>query len=170
MEFKIAATIIFISAITGSFLAFSGSEVDTSGDVHKHAKFAVVTNGSDVEMTSKKFQLNSEDVHLEANRSHIVHKHADGVTWNRFIETLPVEIRDSNASKLCVKVVEDESCGSGSIILNEDTSPDLDSEISQGDKLLVVVSTDRWEEISEDFMDSELPDAYRPFWLNGREV
>lgn len=170
MQFKTTAVVIFVSAVVGAVLAFSSSEVENPDEVHQHAKFAVVTNGSNADMTSQKFQLNAEDVHLEGNRSHIVHKHAEGVTWARFLQTIPVEVGNSTASRLCVEVSRQETCGDGAVVLNGETSPNLSTGISQGDTLLVIVSTDGWGQISKDFRESELPEAYRPFWLNGREV
>lgn len=171
MRFKIAATVVFLSAITGAFIAFEPSQ-QPSQQYDRHAKFAVIQNGSVVDMSSQEFQMNAEDVKLEQGRSLIVETSSENMTWQRFLETMPVELSSPEASELCVTVLETEECGEGAVLLNGENvqGSEISTEISQGDTFLIVVDTESWKNVSQRFEDYKLPDKYKPFWLRGRSA
>lgn len=180
--YQIAAPIILVAALTGfsAGITFNPDLGDTEilsaeepeennsddrigsvGSAHDHALFHVVVNGSERDFTDKKFQLNSRYVHLENNKSDIVHKHATGVTWGMFFQTINLSTSTENKS-LCLDIQGNRSCGSGSVVLNGDFNPSLDQEISQGDNFLVILDTEEQRELSEEYMRKQLPEYYRP--------
>jgi hypothetical protein len=130
----------------------------TQDKVHKHALFFVNANGTDLDLTADRFQLQSKDVHLENNRSNIVHKHAKDVTWGDFLDTVNMTIeRQQNQS--CLKMPQNQYCGNMTVMLNGEEF-DRDKEIEQGDKLAIVTGNNTQQK-AENYMEFTLPRAYQ---------
>ena len=150
MSIKIIITIL-ISVVIFSFLKFnpnitnqnqlfplSTPLISSDDEVHVHAEFEIVTNGTTRIFTDKKYHELSEDVRIEASDSNTVHVHKKGITWNDFFKTLPMSLD----KKCLVTGTKQTFCtGNGKVLrfyINTIESPDiLDLEIKNGDKLLV---------------------------------
>lgn len=145
------------------------SEVGEPGSAHGHAYFHVIVNGSERNFTQERFQLNSRYVHLENNKSDIVHKHATGVTWKMFFQTINVS-KSSNNGEFCLDIYEETRCGNGSVILNGEVNASIDQEISQNDNLLIILDTEEWRQVTKEYMNKELPEKYRPRSWRGRSI
>lgn len=145
------------------------SEVGQPGSAHGHAYFHVMVNGSERNFTQERFQLNSRYVHLENNRSDIVHKHATGVTWKMFFQTINLSTSRENG-ELCLNIYEETRCGKGSVILNGEFNASLNQEISQDDNLLIILDTEEWRNVADEYMNKELPEEYRPRSWRGRSI
>jgi len=146
----------------------NGDQIGQLGSAHDHASFHVVVNGSEKDFTDRKFQFNSRHVHLENNRSDIVHKHATGVTWEMFFQNINLST-STQENELCLEIYGNRSCGNGTVVLNSESNPSLDQEISQGDNMLIILDTKEWRNISEEYMKKQLPEDYRP-WSRGRSI
>lgn len=177
--YEIASSIILISVSIGLIASAGLSGEDSANSshesspetVHKHALFHTVVNGSEVDFTERKFQLNARDVHLENNKSDIVHKHESGVTWDRFLETINTTYWSSNSTgNFCIDMYERERCGDGAIYLNGEKVEGLDRDIHQDDHLLIVLDTANRTEVVEEYMKQQLPPAYKPQSQRGRRV
>lgn len=130
------------------------------GSAHEHALFYVVVNGSELDFSDSRYQLNSRYVHLENNQSHIVHKHSEGVGWRRFLDTINVSVT-ANESNVCVEIPDRSYCGDGELFLNGRLDPVLDTEIQQGDTLAIVIGRNA-STTAESYLDRQLPPAYKP--------
>ncbi|NMI76848.1 hypothetical protein GLT92_00325 [Nanohaloarchaea archaeon] len=130
----------------------------TLGSDHAHALFYVNLNGSEYDFSREKFQLRSSYVHLENFKPHIVHKHAENVTWSFFLETMNIELDRSN--KTCVAIEGNRTCGTASVVLNGEKPDTLDRKIRQGDNFAMVIP--RSNQTIQDYMDNELPEDYKP--------
>lgn len=178
--YELAFSIILVSVGAGllASVAFPanghGTETDTGNtpeEVHEHALFHVIVNGSEVDFRKDRFQLNARDVHLENNKSDIVHKHQSEVTWNRFLNTINTTYWRSNATgNLCLKVYNSERCGDGEIYLNGEKNQSLGQEMFQDDHLIIVLDTENPEQVVEEYMTQQLPPAYRPQSTRGQQV
>lgn len=129
------------------------------GSTHEHALFYIVVNGSALDLTADRFQLNSRYVHLENNRSRIVHKHAEEVTWSYFLETVNVSIRNVSAGRYCVTVAGSRYCGRGEVTLNGAVFRP-GKEIQQGDNLVIALGRNA-SRTAENYLEEELPGPYR---------
>ncbi len=147
----------------------SGDQIGQLGSAHDHALFHVVVNGSEKDFTDRMFQFNSRYVHLENNKSDIVHKHATGITWGMFFQTINLSTSTED-NELCLEIQGNRSCGNGSVVLNGELNASLDQEISQGDNLLIILDTKEWRDSSESYMDKQLPEDYRPQNRRGRSI
>ncbi len=127
---------------------------------HEHALFYVVVNGTELDFRSPEYQYNSPYVHLENNRSHIVHKHIENVTWQQFLDTINVSIEERDTG-YCLETVEMSRCGNGTVVLNDEENPDLGQVIRQGDKFLIVLQGDVSSIVNE-YALKELPSQYTP--------
>ena len=147
----------------------NSTEVGQPGSAHGHAYFHVVINGSERDFTQQRFQLNSRYVHLENNKSDIVHKHATGVTWRMFFQTIDLSTSRNNR-EFCLNIYEQSRCGNGTVVLNGEINASIDTEISQDDNLLIILDTDNWRDIADEYMNNELPEQYRPRNTRGRSI
>ena len=176
--YELASSVILVSISIGLIASAglsngeNGNPSDTnSEEVHEHALFHVVINGSEVDFTDQRYQLNARDVHLENNRSDIVHKHESGVTWSRFLNTINTTYWRSNSTgNLCVRTYETETCGDGAVYLNGEQVEDLDTEFRQDDHLLIVLDTANRTQVVEEYMKQQLPQEYKPLSQRGRRV
>lgn len=172
-----AASILIVSSITGALLAADIDAVELPeidfdsfqlledeqsleyGSAHEHALFYVAVNGSELNFSQERFQLNSRYVHLENKNSRIVHKHAEGVEWSYFLETLNVSLERNGAT--CLDLPSRRYCGNATVMLDGETDPDLDSEIKQDQKLAIVLGNQSLKNARE-YMEEEMPPEYRP--------
>lgn len=136
------------------------------GSAHGHALFYVVVNGTELDFSGEKYQLNSRYVHLEGDRSGIVHKHAQGVTWDRFLETINVSI-NSTAEKVCLSRPGEQYCGEGHVAVED--GKNLSMEIQQGDNLVVVIGGEV-DQTVEEYLQERLPPTFREEGSRGFRV
>lgn len=125
---------------------------------HEHAMFFMEVNKTPLNLRADRFQLQARDVHLEANRSRIVHKHAEGVTWGRFLETVNISVNNTG-DQTCIQMPRQEFCGNTTVLLNGEEF-DRAKEIDQGDKLAVVQGSNP-KERAEAYMELGMPTQYR---------
>lgn len=129
------------------------------GSDHAHALFYVNLNGSEYNFATQEFQLRSRYVHMENFRPHIVHKHAENVTWKFFLQTMEVDLNHSD-EQTCISIMDEKTCGQGAITLNGERISSLDKIIEQGDNLAVTIPES--EDQTSEYMDERLPKEYRP--------
>lgn len=65
--------------------------------VHVHADFAISINNQTLDLTNDKYQSSGEsekhaDIHLHDGDDHVVHRHADGVTFVDFLSSIGFEV------------------------------------------------------------------------------
>lgn len=177
--YEIAATVILLATGIGLVASTGLShpiENETSPsekveETHEHALFHVVINGSEKDFTEQKFQLNARDIHLENNKSEIVHKHKTGVEWSKFLNTINTTYWRSNSTgNFCLDIYQETNCGDGAIYLNGEEVDNLDREIFQGDNLLVILNTDNRTAVVDDYMKKQLPPDYKPASSRGKRV
>ena len=137
------------------------------GTAHEHALFYVVVNDTELSFKEPRYQLAASYVHLENNRSDIVHKHAQGVTWSKFLETINASVNQTEEG-VCAEIKNTSYCGEGAVSLNGD-SMNLGEEIQQGDKLVIVLQED-YEQVLENYNSKQLPRAYKPEETRGRRI
>ncbi|WEL19355.1 hypothetical protein [Candidatus Nanohalococcus occultus] len=135
------------------------------GTTHEHALFYMVVNGSELSFLDK--QLEEDYVHLENNNSNIVHKHATGVTWKDFLTSIDVTV--SQGEKLCVNAKNISQCGNGTVWLNGERSASIEAEISQGDRMFIILG-DSFNQTLSDYYSEQLPRAYSPEASRGRRL
>ena len=127
-------------------------------ETHEHAMFFMEVNKTPLNLRADRFQLQARDAHLEGNRSRIVHKHAERVTWGMFLESVNISINDTQ-SQTCIQMPRQEFCGNTTVLLNGEEF-EREKVIQQGDKLAVVQGTNP-EERAEAFMELGMPTEYR---------
>lgn len=134
-------------------------------EVHGHAMFFIYANGTELSLKAERFQLQSKEVHLENNRSHIVHKHKEGVTWKHFLNTVNIEINKTEANE-CLEMPKNRFCGNMTVMLNgKEYRPG--KEIQQGDNLAIVFGENATQK-AKAYMELDLPDAYKPVRVTER--
>lgn len=130
----------------------------TQQEVHEHALFFIEVNQTQIDLTEDRFQLQDREVHLENNRSHIVHKHAAGVTWGEFLDTVNISI-NTTGNQTCLDMPQNTYCGNTTVLLNGEEF-NRTEEIQQNDNLAIVIGN-QTQQRAEAYMDLTLPEAYR---------
>lgn len=125
---------------------------------HEHAMFFMEVNKTPLNLRADRFQLQARDVHLEGNRSRIVHKHAEGVTWGRFLETVNISV-NRTGNQTCIQMPTQEFCGNTTVLLNGEQF-ESEKVIQQGDKLAVVQGSNP-KERAQAYMELGIPTQYR---------
>jgi hypothetical protein len=64
-----------------------------SSEVHVHSDFAIILNDKKISLTDKKYQSSTEQllhkhVHLHDGDDKVVHRHAEGITFKEFLQSL----------------------------------------------------------------------------------
>lgn len=142
----------------------------TFGTAHEHALFHIVVNGTERDFTADRFQLQSDYVHLENNKSDIVHKHAEGVKWKDFFQTINTTVERKQKGELCVSIYGEKKCGTGKVVLNGESGANLTAEIHQNDNFLIVLNTDNLSQLVEDYMNQGLSELYKPSERRGKRI
>lgn len=175
-DLVIAAIILLVTFNLG--LAYGDDVIESVQDLseenpvqrqaeHEHALFYVVVDGEEMSFLGEEFQLNRRGVHLEGNRSDIVHKHYSGVTWQTFMDSINVSA-SFNDSEVCLDAKNVSRCDSGNFSLNGEPA-DLTKEIQQGDKLVIVLGEEH-EAIVEEYLEKEVPRVYQDPGTYGRRI
>lgn len=178
MEVRPAIPIILLAVLVGAALSLTGvHKVDeawlkspepagepengnASNVTHEHALMYVVVNGTELSFLEPRYQLAAGKVHLENNKSHIVHKHRTGVTWKDFLDTINASFEHVNGSEYCAEFKNHSYCGDAGVRLNGEKVEDLGKEIEQGDKLIIILQPD-YRKLLKRYSSKELPEPYR---------
>lgn len=134
---------------------------------HEHALFHVIVDGEEMSFLGQEYQLNRRDVHLEGNRSDIVHKHYSGVTWKTFMDSINVSA-SVNGSEVCLEAKNVSRCDTGNFSLNGEPA-DLTKEIEQGDNLVIVLGENS-SVLAREYLDKEVPEIYQDPGRRGRQI
>lgn len=78
-------------------LAIEGAYQRYNTEVHVHADFAVYMNGDRLDFSQTEYQSSvshekDEDVHLHDGDGKVVHRHAEGVTFTQFLNSVGYEL------------------------------------------------------------------------------
>lgn len=105
---KIELLAFALGIIIGAGLVsvFTGNPFQTddhtyySDDVHVHADFAIYINDQKIDLTEEKFQSSAEqilhkNVHLHDGEDHVVHRHAEDITFVEFLSSLGFSIAEN---------------------------------------------------------------------------
>jgi len=76
------------------------TDTHTSDEVHVHADFSIYTNDTRLNLTNDKYQSSTgnkkhEDIHLHSSDDHVVHRHAEGITFAEFLSSIGFTLTDN---------------------------------------------------------------------------
>jgi len=154
----VTASALLMGLAAGLTINTNIIENNFSNEEHEHALLFIEVNGTQVDLTKDKYQLQSSEVHLENNRSNIVHKHRDGVQWKEFFQTINIDINHTEEES-CLKLDQKRQCGNMTVLLNGQEY-NREKEIDQGDKLAIVIGENN-KRRAEAFMEFKIPQQFR---------
>lgn len=69
-------------------------------DVHVHSDFVIYINDQKLDLTAEKYQSSIEqilhkNVHLHDNEDHVVHRHAEDITFAEFLESIGFSLTEN---------------------------------------------------------------------------
>ncbi len=70
-----------------------------SSEVHVHSDFIIVVNDRVLDLTDEKYQSSAKKekhaaIHLHDGKDHVVHRHAEGVTFAEFLSSLGITLTE----------------------------------------------------------------------------
>lgn len=99
---QIGITIAITLAIAGSayylYAKYDPFSIQNS-EVHVHSDFVIVLNDRVLDLTDQKYQSSARgekhsDIHLHDGKDHVVHRHAEGVTFVEFLASLGITLTE----------------------------------------------------------------------------
>lgn len=97
-----AGIILLVIAGIGYAMVALGSQIRSTplnigpvGSTHEHSDFKVYLRGEELDFSLPKYQVRARYVHVEGGIGEIVHKHATGVTWAHFFESVGMAINST---------------------------------------------------------------------------
>jgi hypothetical protein len=90
---SVVVFIILLTIFCVRFYQASQEHDHYDTEVHVHADFAVYVNDKRLDLTSDKYQSviedeKSNDVHLHDGNDRVIHRHAEGITFANFLQTI----------------------------------------------------------------------------------
>lgn len=177
MEKDIALSLIVLFMLTFGLGYFYGDKVinrldkDTESQEkvpdHDHALFYVIVDGEEMTFLEPEYQLARNEVHLENNRSDIVHKHFKGVKWSTFLDSINVTYNQTG-DELCIDAKNVSRCDKGTVLLNNE-SANLSKEINQGDNFVIALGRNHTAKARE-YSAKEVPGPWRDPGRYGRKI
>jgi hypothetical protein len=99
---KIIAIVAFILVVFFGYRAYQATQVHDHYDteVHVHTDFAIYVNDQKLDLTADKYQSSlesekSNDIHLHDNNDHVIHRHAEDITFAQFLNTIGFNLNNS---------------------------------------------------------------------------
>ncbi|MEM2140348.1 MAG: hypothetical protein QXJ74_00415 [Nitrososphaera sp.] len=86
---------VAIAAVAAAFAYQSINPPDpyVLGSAHEHAVFAVILDGQKIDFSQDKYQVKSRFIHVENNDGTTIHRHAVGVPFEFFLESVGMGIQ-----------------------------------------------------------------------------
>ena len=107
-------------------------------NINYKATFSIITNGTTRIFTDPKYHNQSEDLFIEASNPNTVMVKKNGVTWNDFFKTLPMEITKECLTTGTGQIFCSDETKTLRFFVNDNEDKDaLDKEIQNGDSLRV---------------------------------
>jgi hypothetical protein len=146
----IGAVIAAVAAAL-AYPAINPPEPFVLGSAHEHAVFAVILDGQKIDFSQNKYQVASRYIHVENNDGTTIHRHAEGVPFGFFLESLGMGIqgdcfvRDDGA----------QFCSDGSkqlryFVNGEEVEQIADYVVEEEDRVLVIYDNQTDQEIQQE--------------------
>ena len=94
----ILISIAIIAGVTVYFYSINAPPANFGalGSAHEHAAFLVKIDGTNIDFSQPKYQLQSDFIHVEDAVGKTLHRHANGVTFNDFLQSVNMNIDTEN--------------------------------------------------------------------------
>ena len=94
----IVISIAIIAVVTAYFYSLNAppEHFGALGSAHEHAAFLVKLDGTNIDFSQPKYQLQDSYIHVEDSVGKTLHRHANGVTFNDFLQTVNMDINTEN--------------------------------------------------------------------------
>lgn len=121
------------------------------GSAHEHAAFAVILDGQKVDFSQPRYDVKSRFIHVEGGDGTTVHRHAEGVPFGFFLESLGMGIQNDcfvhdNGTQFC----EDGSKRLKFFVNGEEVDSISDYVVEEEDRVLVIYGGQTEEEIQQE--------------------
>jgi hypothetical protein len=118
---------------------------------HEHAVFAVILDGQKIDFSQRQYQVQSQFIHVEGGDGTTLHRHAEGVSFSFFLNSVGMRIQDD-----CF--VRDDGvqfCSNGSnqlrFFINGDEVDSIsDYVLEEEDRFLVIYGNQTDDEIQQE--------------------
>lgn len=91
----IVATLVAVLAISGARYSSEINKFGTVGSAHEHAAFIINVNGTPIDFSQDRYQVQSRLIHVENGDGFTVHRHTDKVSFGEFLNSVGMRIEDN---------------------------------------------------------------------------
>lgn len=91
------AVLAVLGLAAGAYMFMPDSAIGGTGSIgqagssHHHADFAVYVNGDRIDFSQRKYQVRDQRAHVEGGDGDVVHSHAQGATFEYFMNTVGIQ-------------------------------------------------------------------------------
>ncbi|MFN3187974.1 MAG: hypothetical protein ACK42D_00290 [Candidatus Paceibacteria bacterium] len=143
-----------------------GGHSHTSGEdaVHVHADWKMVINGEHIRFVDEKYQsitgdVQHNDIHLHDYEDYVIHRHADGVTFVDFLNSIGYDLIDMCLTNDFGKTFCNENENEVRLIVNSERMMDINGYIIQEEDRILVYYGDVTDPALRDYVASVTDEA-----------
>ncbi len=122
------------------------------GSAHEHAVFEVILNGDAIDFSQRKYQVQSQFIHVENSDGATLHRHATNVPFGEFLKSVKMNIQDN-----CFVTDDGQRfCGDGTnqlryFVNGTGKSTIMDYVFEDNDRILVIYGSESEEQLQAAF-------------------
>ena len=150
----IAAVIGGAMAMVGAAFAYQSLNPPAPyvfGSAHEHAVFAVILDGEKIDFSQPRYQVQSNFIHVEGGDGTTLHRHAEGVPFGEFLNSVRMGIQDGcfirdDGAQFC-----DDGFSQLRFFVNgQEVDSIVDNVLAEEDRFLVIYGNQTEEEIQQE--------------------
>lgn len=153
----IIAVVVGVLAVTATMYSAELNRYGSVGSAHEHAGFMINVNGTPIDFSQERYQVQSRLIHVEGGDGFTLHRHTDRVPFGEFLASVGMGIEDGCFSISGAGQAQ-EFCSNGEenlrVFINrtELTPPSsiTDYIVEDGDRILVTYGSQSAEQLSQE--------------------
>ena len=163
----IAAVIILLGIFSFRFYQASQMHDHYDTDVHVHSDFAVYVQDKKLDLTSDKYQSSlksekDENVHIHDGNDHVLHRHADAITFANFLKSIGFTLTDDCFTTDSGETICSDEKNEVALYVNGEKRSDVTSYINQEEDRILVHVGPRNNPNLQTYLDSVTDEACIP--------
>ena len=144
--------------------SINNSHTTTEGEVHVHSDWKMIINGEHIRFTDEKYQsinvhIKHKDIHLHDYEDLVIHRHADGVTFVVFLNSIGYNLTDT----CLTRDTGEEFCNQNEkevrLIVNGEREMDIKNYITQEADRILLYYGDITDPALQDYVASVTDEA-----------
>jgi hypothetical protein len=149
----IVATVIAIAAVYAVVFSAqaNNNKYGPLGSAHVHAAFIIKLDGTPIDFSQQKYQVQSKLIHVENGDGTTLHRHATGVPFGEFLRSVNMDIKNGCFKSDDGKQYCDNADKKVRYFVNgNETKSIMDYVLNDNDRILVIYGNENANQIKQD--------------------